>query len=160
MTSEQLKAEESKLIETVAKVEQLEEKMNGEMQNLREKIAQMQNDMKIYQNIGNLREEVTAKKQSLVSRKEVIMSQETPTEKLTELRENNKQLLKQLNDNDTYIQLNTLEKKLELLQETNRNLQNQLDEKRIEVDYEEYRQQALNILQAYNKLLQTNTKST
>lgn len=77
-----------------------------------------------------------------------------PADKVEQLRVRHKELHKQLNENDTYVQLHTLEKKLQLLEETNETLKGQISTRKAELDFEKSKKQALQIVNAYNQLIQ------
>lgn len=59
-----------------------------------------------------------------------------------------------MNENDTYVQLHTLEKKLQLLEENNNIIQEQMKTKKNEQEFGESKAAALTLLNDYNKLLQ------
>lgn len=82
MTAEELMKEESKLRENVHKVEELEEKIIKETAALKDKLRQMENDMKVLSDLDSLRENAKAKHDNLTAEREALLQKKVSLPRL------------------------------------------------------------------------------
>lgn len=84
MTLSTLGLEQKKLAVDLQKIEQLESKVQQELDSLRQKIKHMEQDMVVFSDLDKLRSSSEQKKQELIAQKEALQIKKGPTRKVVE----------------------------------------------------------------------------
>ncbi|KAL0278856.1 UNVERIFIED_CONTAM: hypothetical protein PYX00_000548 [Menopon gallinae] len=154
LTVEELARKQQELTKNVEKVENLEIKIQNEIASITEKLTTMTEEIKVFVDLDKLRGEAQEKRNKLLrEREDLLEAKPSLISTKEELQRENEELLKDLNENETYVQLNNLEKKLQLLEQGNLSMREFIQSKRTEMDYEPIRENALKLVNDYNQLL-------
>ncbi|XP_042865475.1 intraflagellar transport protein 74 homolog isoform X3 [Penaeus japonicus] len=154
-TEQGLKQEHLNLQSNLQKIEALELKIQKEMVELKEKLVKMEKEMVEFSDLDGLRTRAEEKRRNLAEEKEQLDERKgAVTQNLQEIESTVKSLKKQLNENETYTQLTNLEKKWAHLEQSNFTLQEFVAQRRAESNFLPLQNQAMKLVQDYNKLLQ------
>lgn len=154
LTAKSLDLENSKLQMDLMKVEQLESKISNELATLKQGIETMEKEIEIYSDINTLKANEEAKKQLMETEKIYLQKRREALKKrmqdLVALYEANKS---KLNTNDTYIQLNNLERKWQYLEQNNFVINDFISSKQTESNYQQIAEDVIEMMTDYNSLL-------
>ncbi|XP_037795044.1 intraflagellar transport protein 74 homolog [Penaeus monodon] len=154
-TEQGLKQEHLNLQSNLQKIEALELKIQKEMVELKEKLAKMEKEMVEFSDLDGLRTRAEEKRRNLADEKEQLDERKgAVTQNLQEIESTVKSLKKQLNENETYTQLTNLEKKWAHFEQSNFTLQEFVAQRRAESNFLPLQNQAMKLVQEYNKVLQ------
>ncbi|XP_069994854.1 intraflagellar transport protein 74 homolog isoform X2 [Penaeus vannamei] len=154
-TEQGLKQEHLNLQSNLQKIEALEVKIQKEMVELKEKLGRMEKEMVEFSDLDGLRTRAEEKRRNLADEKEQLDERKgAVTQNLHEIESTVKSLKKQLNENETHTQLTTLEKKWAHLEQSNFTLQEYVAQRRAESNFLPLQNQAMKLVQEYNKVLQ------
>ncbi|EEB12154.1 conserved hypothetical protein [Pediculus humanus corporis] len=135
LTVEELNIKREKLTNNMKKIENLEEKIQEETVSLREKMKKMAEEMNTFSDLDDLRNKAKEKRENLLREKDDLNKSKTSLSKIKmDLKKQNEQMTKELNENETYVHLNNLEKKLQLLEQNNNSVKEFIDAKKTEMD--------------------------
>ncbi|PSN37184.1 Intraflagellar transport protein 74 [Blattella germanica] len=158
-TVEGLSKEQQQLQQNLQKVEALEEKIKIEMETLRKRMATMEGEMTTLSNLDSLRDQAQEKRDMLDEESQVLIKLKGPAQlALMEAQMKHEQLLKRLNENETYAQLSNLERKLAQLEQNNFAIQEFIASKKSETDYEPLKDKVYKLTQNYNSALKENLR--
>ena len=142
-------------IADLRKVEDLEKKVNVEYEKLTEKKRTMEEELITFSDLEGLKRKSEARKQQLVvERQNLTKYKENIKFELQILQSQFEAVQAQLFDNETHNQLSNLEKKLQLLEQTNFAIRDKMASASSETDFEHVKSQVLSIVAEYNKWLQ------
>jgi len=160
-TLEGLNREHQQLALNLEKIEALEEKIKTEMTTLKEKMTRMDEEMQTFSDLDKLRREAEEKRNLLEVEKEELNSRrEGVMQNLHEAQLTYDSLKKNLNDNETYIQLTNLERKWQVLEQNNFAISEFINNKKAESNFEPIKNRVLKLQWEYNKMLQESLKKT
>jgi len=158
-TLEGLDREHQQLTLNLEKIEALEEKIKTEMLTLKDKMAKMQDEMAVFTDIDRLRREAEQKRRNLEEEREELGSRrEGVLSALTQIQTKHDTTKKALNDNETYIQLTNLERKVQMSEQNNFAVSEFILNKRAESNFEAVKNKVMKLQWEYNKMLQENLK--
>merc|ERR1719414_1488290 len=153
-TLEGLKREHGQLNANLDKIEALEEKIRTEMESLNTKIATMEDGLSTYSDLERLRQEADIRRTTLeeehlsLGTRRVVASQN-----LAAAQNAHDTLARQLADNETYVQLNNMEKKWSHLEQNNFTIEEYIANKKAELNFEPIKNKVMKIQAQYNQLL-------
>merc|ERR1719322_880797 len=149
-TLEGLNREHQQLALNLEKIEALEEKM-----------TRMDEEMQTFSDLDKLRREAEEKRNLLEVEKEELNSRrEGVMQNLHEAQLTYDSLKKNLNDNETYIQLTNLERKWQVLEQNNFAISEFISNKKAESNFEPIKNRVLKLQWEYNKMLQESLKKS
>lgn len=156
LTVDELNKKREQLSANMKKVDDLEKKIQDEMISIREKTITMTEDLKLFSDLDHLKIKSKEKRENLMREKEELNAKKNSLNKTkAHLKKENEDLTKNLNENETYVQLNNLEKKLLLLEQNNNSIKEFIESKKIETEYDTIKNNALQMVNEYNQLLIT-----
>nr|XP_018906674.1 PREDICTED: intraflagellar transport protein 74 homolog [Bemisia tabaci] len=139
---------------TLEKLNSMEIRIKTEIETLQQKIADMKNDLKKYTDLDSLQDKFEEERKELTNeREELLRMKDTDLPTLQEAKSTYERLMKQLQDNDTYIQLKNLEKRLELIEQNNFALKEYIATKEMETNFEPVKNRTLELMNSYNSAL-------
>ncbi|XP_072023682.1 intraflagellar transport protein 74 homolog [Amphiura filiformis] len=154
-TASNLAGESTRLQMDLQKVEQLESKINSELEKLKEHIAQMEKELEIYNNLNKLKEMAEDKKRKLHEEKVTLAKRRDTFKKaMQELSMQYEAIKAQLNENETHAQLGNLERKWQHHEQNNFVMKEFIATKSMESDYRPLVATVKSQLDEYNKLIQ------
>ncbi|KAK8386714.1 hypothetical protein O3P69_017878 [Scylla paramamosain] len=154
-TEEGLKSENLNLQANLQKIEALETKVQKEMEDLKEKLAKMTQEINEYSDLDGLKARADERRRQLAQEKEQLETKKTSiTQSLREINTAVSTLKNQLHENETHTQLTNLEKKWSHLEQTNFSLREFVAQRRAESNYLPVKTQAMKLVQEYNHALQ------
>lgn len=160
-TASGLAHESQKLQDDLAKVEQLEAKITGELETLKEKTSKMEEELVIYGDLERLKMEAEAKKKKLGEDKVILHKRRETFRKVMQQMSSQYEALKaRLNDNETYTQLGNLERKWQHVEQNNFTMKEFIAAKTMESDFKPLAKKVSTMVNEYNKYLQENTGKT
>ncbi|XP_064626077.1 intraflagellar transport protein 74 homolog isoform X2 [Lineus longissimus] len=155
VTATGLAGESEKLQVDLQKVEQLESKINSELDSLRSKIETMETELEVYSDIDRLKKEAEMKKKKLSEDKIILQKRrDTFKKQMQQLTTQYEALKAQLSENETYTQLGNLERKWHHHEQNNFVMKEFIATKTMECDYRPSTKRVGNMLEEYNKVLQ------
>eukprot|EP01135_Chromosphaera_perkinsii_P003353 Nk52_evm53s240 gene=Nk52_evmTU53s240 len=153
-TVDSLSEERRRLQQDLDKVNQLEAKITTELTNTQNKINNMTQELKQYDNIESLKTDTEANKKELYAEKQLLekrrLSFKDMIQKLSSIYEKKKS---QLQDNETHAQLSNLEQKLRTVSQNNFALKEYIGTKGEESDYKQVQEEVELAVDDFNKLL-------
>ncbi|KAJ3342488.1 Intraflagellar transport protein 74 [Gonapodya sp. JEL0774] len=155
-TLEAIGAERDRLLSDLGKVNQLDTKIAAELVNIKEKAAQISAGMLQYETVEELRRKAeTQKNKNAADRATLVKNRDSLQKEMMELEQQHQTKRRQLEQNETHIQLAGLEEKLKLVEKSNHDMREYIDSKTAESDYKEIRAQVLTLVtQVNDQLLQ------
>ncbi|XP_060807667.1 intraflagellar transport protein 74 homolog [Amyelois transitella] len=134
------------------KVEATRERLATELQTLPEKTRVMQEELVTLSNLEKLREEGEERKKELETELKVLKEKLTPTESaVLEAINKLKKLQENLEGNEMYAKLNSLEEQLAQLESRKAVLEEDIASITLKADYEPLKKQAMEVLAALNR---------
>ncbi|KAL1429082.1 hypothetical protein MTO96_016813 [Rhipicephalus appendiculatus] len=147
--------EQKKLAVDLQKIEQLESKVQQELDSLRNKTKQMEEEMIMFGDLDKLRSSSELKKQELLAEKEALQIKKGPTRKVVEeLQAQYDEARAALNEEEGYTRLVNLERRWQHHEQNNFAAQEYIEAKLAEYNYHPIRQDVQALLEAYNAALQ------
>jgi len=135
-TATGLNGEHARLQGDLEKVEQLENKISTELNNLKLRIVNMNEELVKYSDLDALKKSANEKKKSLETEKATFKDgQAKMKEEVQELSTNYEQMKATLEDNETYAQLGNLERKWQHLEQNNFAMKEYINQKSSESNY-------------------------
>ncbi|XP_070563843.1 intraflagellar transport protein 74 homolog [Ptychodera flava] len=154
-TASGLASESHRLQMDFQKVEQLETKINAELDTLKEKIRQMEEELITYGDLDALKKQGDEKKRKLHEDKiNLTKRRDTFKRAMQELTAQYEALKAQLNDNETHAQLGNLERKWQHHEQNNFVMKEFIATKSMESDYRPIVKNVKGMLSDYNKIIQ------
>lgn len=155
LTLSALGMEQKKLAVDLQKIEQLESKVQQELDTLRQKIKQMEERMVVFGDLDKLRSFSEHRKQELIAEKEALQIKKGPTRKVVEeLQAQYDEARAVLNEEEGYTRLVNLERRWQHHEQNNFAAQEYVEAKLSEYNYHPIRQNVQALLEAYNAALQ------
>ncbi|XP_077981097.1 intraflagellar transport protein 74 homolog [Glandiceps talaboti] len=154
-TATGLASESTRLQMDLQKVEQLETKINAELDTLKSKIKQMDDELVTYNDLDALKKQGDDKKRKLHEDKITLTKRRDTFKKaMQELTAQYEALKAQLNDNETHTQLGNLERKWQHHEQNNFVMKEFIATKSMESDYRPIVKNVKGMLADYNKVIQ------
>ncbi|KAK7027296.1 Intraflagellar transport protein 74 [Halocaridina rubra] len=154
-TEQGLQRESLNLQSNLQKIEALEAKVQKEMVDLKEKHTRMEQEIIEFSDLDSLKVRAEEKRRALVLEKEELEGRKTAiNQNLQEILHSVHSLKNHLHENETYTQLNNLEKKWAHLEQTNFTLKEFVAQKKSESNFMLLKNQAMKLVNEYNKTLQ------
>ncbi|XP_049275459.1 intraflagellar transport protein 74 homolog isoform X2 [Rhipicephalus sanguineus] len=147
--------EQKKLAVDLQKAKQLESKVQQELDSLRNKTKQMEEEMIVFGDLDKLRNSSELKKQELLAEKEALQIKKGPTRKVVEeLQAQYDEARAALNEEEGYTRLVNLERRWQHHEQNNFAAQEYIEAKLAEYNYHPIRQDVQALLETYNAALQ------
>lgn len=154
-TASGLTGESGRLQMDLQKVEQLEGKITTELETLKARIREMEEELKTYSDLGTLQKNADDKKKKLQEDKVTLARRRDVFKKSVQLLSSQYEALKaQLNDNETHSQLGNLERKWQHYEQNNYVMKEFIATKSMESDYRPLASKVREQVNDYNHLLQ------
>ncbi|KAK8749313.1 hypothetical protein OTU49_015793 [Cherax quadricarinatus] len=154
-TEQGLKHENLNLQANLQKIEALETKVQKEMVDIKEKLAQMEEEIVEFSDLDGLKSRAEEKRKQLAQEKDELEARKSCiTQSLHEITTAITALKSQLHENETYTQLTNLEKKWAHLEQTNFTLREFIAQRKAESNFLPFKNKALKLVNEYNKSLQ------
>eukprot|EP00041_Stephanoeca_diplocostata_P015008 m.283840 g.283840 ORF g.283840 m.283840 type:complete len:601 (+) comp19890_c0_seq2:175-1977(+) len=151
MTAKSLDVKRTRLQQDHARFDQLEDKINKELAELREKIKTMTEGLELYDDIAGLRESKEAYKKRLLADKKILMMRREITKRsISEKAAKYDKAKSDMAANETHSQLQVLEKKWQQHSKTNHAMQHFIRTKQMESHYKPFVQKVNTLLKEYN----------
>ena len=148
---ERLMDEKRKLELDLNKIEQLEQKLESEMETLHNKIKSLEKDLFMYSDIPKLKQDIESKSDSLSEEKERLLQQIEQLSKDNKALEHDLLIKKQsLESNEAYTEMRQTEKKLTQVLSVNEQLESSI----FDSDHTFVKQRVLTEAKKYNQRLQ------
>ncbi|CAH8654987.1 unnamed protein product [Dicrocoelium dendriticum] len=155
-TEAALQKEYTRLSQDIVKVEQLEAKVTQEMESLRERIARMEAEIQVFDDLDRVKEDAKFKREAVTKEKERMESHRESLHRM------NQQLAKEyanlqatLANDETHLQLSNLERRWAQHEQINFSLMESIANKRAETDHTEWAKKAMELVRSYNESLKT-----
>lgn len=153
-TLEGLQREHGQLKGNLDKIEALEGKIKAEMETLKDKKQALIDDIDNYTDLDKLRREAGDKRSMLEEEHLNLGSRSVvANQNVTAAQEMHDSLARRLAANETYVQLNNLEKKLSHIEQNNFTITEYIENKKAELNFEPAKNKVLKIRYAYNQML-------
>ncbi|XP_072172439.1 intraflagellar transport protein 74 homolog [Diadema setosum] len=154
-TTTGLTGESARLQMDLQKVEQLEGKITAELENLKIRIKEMDEELKTYSDLDSLQKNADEKKKKLQEDKVNLARRRDVFKKSVQLLSSQYEALKtQLNDNETHSQLGNLERKWQHYEQNNFVMKEFIATKSMESDYRPLVAKVREQVNDYNRLIQ------
>lgn len=158
---EGLSNEHTRLQQNLIKMESLEKRLKGELAELNEKIKKKQSELLVLEDLDGLKARFEIKREGMIAEREKLREREPFSKQEFEVAHNEYEDIKShLEKNETYLQISSLEDKLEKLKDTNESLDKFISEQRDRVDYKGSKNRALELVERYNVMLRESVKQT
>nr|XP_020513674.1 intraflagellar transport protein 74 homolog [Labrus bergylta] len=153
-TARGLTTESQRLQQDLEKMQQLEGKISGELNTLKERVSTMETELHIYRDLDTLRHEAEEKKKRLQEeRVSLSQRQESFKQLLDEMNQKYEALKTKLQENETHTQLANLERKWQHLEQNNFVMKEFIVSKSQESDYDSVAKNVFQQVDEYNKSL-------
>ncbi|XP_075215013.1 intraflagellar transport protein 74 homolog [Lycorma delicatula] len=154
-----LTSEHSQLTLYLNKMEVMETKVKSELETLKNNLSRMQSEMITLSDLDKLRNEADEKRKILtVERDELKESQPDVITALNSAKNKFNQLEKELSENETHLQLSSLERKLAQLEQNNFSIREYIATCTSESDYELLKDETLHLVNNLNKSICENLR--
>ena len=159
-TLEGLKREHGQLNANLEKIDALEEKIKAEMETLKDKIQGMEESLVVFSDLEKLRIDADDKKKVLEAEHTSLESRRVVAKQnLNASQGAYDALARKLAENETYVQLNNLEKKWSHLEQNNFTIAEYIAHKKAELNVEPVKNKVMRIQWEYNQMLIENMKN-
>ncbi|XP_064475986.1 intraflagellar transport protein 74 homolog [Ornithodoros turicata] len=156
-TLDALGQEQKKLAVDLRKIEQLENKVQQELETLRTKISTMSEEMVTFSDLDKLKASIERKKQQLMVEKESLRRRTDATKTVVEEEQSTlDELQRKLSDNELLTKLTNLERRLQHQEQNNFTVREFIVSKMAEHNYKPIQLKVQAQVDAYNKILQDN----
>nr|XP_046226601.1 intraflagellar transport protein 74 homolog [Scatophagus argus]XP_046226602.1 intraflagellar transport protein 74 homolog [Scatophagus argus] len=153
-TARGLTTESQRLQQDLEKVQQLEGKITGELNSLKERISTMESELHTYRDLDTLRHTAEEKKKRLQEERVSLTQRRDSFKQLLEDMNQKYEALKtKLQENETHAQLANLERKWQHLEQNNFVMKEFIASKSQESDYESVAKNVYQQVAEYNKSL-------
>ncbi|XP_042224625.1 intraflagellar transport protein 74 homolog [Homarus americanus] len=154
-TEQGLKHENLNLQTNLQKIDALETKVQKEMVELKEKLGRMEKEILEFSDLDGLRTRAEEKRKKLAQEREDLEARKVCiSQSLQEINSTISSTKNQLHENETYTQLTNLEKKWAHLEQTNFTLREFIAQRKAESNFLPFKNQAMKLVQEYNRSLQ------
>ncbi|XP_077091604.1 intraflagellar transport protein 74 homolog isoform X2 [Siphateles boraxobius] len=153
-TARGLSSESERLQQDLLKVEQLESKVSSELQTLREQLELMKQELHTYRDLEALTVAGEDRKKRLQEDRVTLTQRKDMFRKtIRNMNEDYESLKKQLQENETHVELTNMERKWQHLEQNNFVMKEFIASKAVESDYRPVVKTVNKHLQEYNKIL-------
>lgn len=157
---EDLKKNYATMQQTFNRLRILEEKLQLESKQMREKLKKQQSELIVLEDLDGLKTRNELQRDELIAEREGLVSEESVCEdELKSLRTEYNELEERLKKYEIYPEISSLEDKLEKLKEDNKKIEEFIAEEKARVNYEPLKEKAFKLINDYSALLQENLKS-
>lgn len=157
---EELKKDYATMQQTFNRLRILEEKLQLESKQMKEKLEKQQNELIVLEDLDGLKTRNELERDELIAEREGLVSEESICEDdLKSLRVKYNELKEVLKKYAVYQEINNLEDKLENLKENNKKIEEIVTKEEDRVNYEPHKEKALKLINDYNVMLQEKLKS-
>ncbi|KAM7283009.1 intraflagellar transport protein 74 homolog [Ixodes scapularis] len=155
MTLSTLGQEQKKLAVDLQKIEQLESKVQLELDSLRLKMKKMEDEMVVFSDLDQLKNSAEHRKQQLLAEKEALQASKEPSRKaVEELQARYDDAKAKLNENEVYTRVANLERRWQHQEQNNFAAREFIDTKLAEHNYQLVKKDVQALLDVYNSFLQ------
>ncbi|KAG0445224.1 hypothetical protein HPB47_018135 [Ixodes persulcatus] len=155
MTLSTLGQEQKKLAVDLQKIEQLESKVQLELDSLRLKMKKMEDEMVVFSDLDQLKNSAEHRKQQLLAEKEALQANKEPSRKaVEELQARYDDARAKLNENEVYTRVANLERRWQHQEQNNFAAREFIDTKLAEHNYQLVKKDVQALLDVYNSFLQ------
>ncbi|XP_029842807.2 intraflagellar transport protein 74 homolog [Ixodes scapularis] len=155
MTLSTLGQEQKKLAVDLQKIEQLESKVQLELDSLRLKMKKMEDEMVVFSDLDQLKNSAEHRKQQLLAEKEALQASKEPSRKaVEELQARYDDARAKLNENEVYTRVANLERRWQHQEQNNFAAREFIDTKLAEHNYQLVKKDVQALLDVYNSFLQ------
>lgn len=157
---DELKKDYMIIQQTFNKLRILEEKLQLESKQMKEKLKKQQSELIVLEDLDGLKTRNEFERDGLIAEREGLVTEETICEdELKLLQTEYNELKERLEKYPVYPELNGLEEKLEKLKEDNKKIKEFIIKEKERVNYEPLKEKAFKLIKDYNVILQENLKS-
>ncbi|XP_025989303.1 intraflagellar transport protein 74 homolog [Solenopsis invicta] len=157
---EELKKDYATMQKTFNRLRILEEKLQLESKQMKEKLKKQQSELIVLEDLDGLKTRNELERDELITEREEIMSEQSKCEdELKSLRVEYNELKEQVEKYAIYPEISTLEDKLEKLKEDNKKIEEVIAKEKERVDCEPLKEKAFKLINDYSAKLQENLKS-
>uniref|UniRef100_A0A914W2R0 Uncharacterized protein n=1 Tax=Plectus sambesii TaxID=2011161 RepID=A0A914W2R0_9BILA len=155
-TAPELQEVHVRLQEELLKMDDMEEKAREELESLKIKIAEMDDEMGVFNDLDTLKESVEQKREGLqAERSRLETTVVEAREALKKLQAESTAIKAKLNENDAYQQVVNAEKKLQYVEQNNYALRETVEARSAETNVGPVKEQVLEMIANYNTTLVT-----
>lgn len=148
-----------RLQEELIALNELEERLEIDSRNISERMNDMAEKMKEFENIDGLKLSTEQKRRELEHRREMLEQKLPEVEKSCEnLSTELNQAKYTLNNNDEYVKLKNAQKKWQYVEQSTELLREMAAQREAETNYQPFKEKALQLKAKYNSLLITSTR--
>lgn len=157
---EELRKNYATMQQTFNRLRILEEKLQLESKQMREKLKKQQSELIVLEDLDGLKTRNEHERDELIAEREGLVSEESVCEdELKSLRAEYNELKERLEKYEIYPEISSLDDKLEKLKEDNKKIEEFIAEEKARVNYEPLKEKAFKLINDYSALLQENLKS-
>ncbi|CAL8067937.1 unnamed protein product [Calicophoron daubneyi] len=159
-TAAALAKERARLSQDLLKVDQLETKVVQEMESLRKRITQMEEEVLNFSDLDKVKEDAKFKREALSSEKHRLELYRDSLHRLNQaLAKEYSATQASLTSQDTYVQLSNLERRWAQHEQVNFGLSEFIANKRVETDHTALAKKAMELIKGYNECLKSSLAS-
>lgn len=157
---EELKKDYAVMQQTFNKLRILEEKLQLESKQMKEKLKKQQSELIVLEDLDGLKTRNELKRGELIAEREELVSEESIREdELKSIRAEYNELKEKLEKYTVYPEVSNLEDKLENLKEDNKKIKEFIAKEKERVNYEPLKEKTFKLINDYGAILQENLKS-
>ncbi|KAL6437950.1 hypothetical protein ACFW04_004330 [Cataglyphis niger] len=157
---EELKKDYAIMQQTFNRLRILEEKLQLESKEIKEKLKKQQSELIVLEDLDGLKTRNEFERDELIAERKGLMTEETVCEdELKSLQTEYNELKERLEKYAVYPEISNLEEKLEKLKEENKKIEEFIIKEKERVNYEPLKEKAFKLINDYSTILQENLKS-
>lgn len=157
---EELKKDYAVMQQTFNKLRILEEKLQLESKQMKEKLKKEQSELIVLEDLDGLKTRNELKRGELIAERDELASEESIREnELESMRAEYDELREKLEKYAVYPEISNLEDKLDSLKEENKKIEEFIAEEKERVNYEPLKEKTFKLINNYSVILQENLKS-
>lgn len=157
---EELKKDYATMQQTFNRLRILEEKLQLESKQMKEKLKKQQSELIVLEDLDGLKTRNEFQRDELVAEREGLISEESTCEdELKSLRAEYNEFKERVKKYTIYPEISSLEDKLEKLKEDNKDIEEFIVKEKERANYEPLKEKAFKLINDYGALLQENLKS-
>ncbi|XP_072757105.1 intraflagellar transport protein 74 homolog isoform X1 [Anoplolepis gracilipes] len=157
---EELKKDYATMQQTFNRLRILEERLQLESKQLKEKLKKQQSELTVLEDLDGLKTRNELERDELIAEREGLETEETICEdELKSLQTEYNELKERLEKYPAYPEISNLEEKLEKLKEDNKKSEEFIIKEKERVNYESLKEKAFKLINDYSVTLQENLKS-
>lgn len=157
---EELKKDYATMQQTFNRLRILEEKLQLESKQLKEKLKKQQSELIVLEDLDGLKTRNEHERDELITEREGLITEETICEnKLKSFQEEYDELKERLEKYPIYPEISSLEEKLDKLKEDKKRIEEFITKEKERVNYEPLKEKAFKLINNYSTTLQENLKS-